>query len=573
MKNKIFGMATFLTFSFTAYADPATGLRAHSEFAFEVSDAALGMPETQHAAYIEGYLGGPEGAEVIAEEFGPDGLVIIRRAYATKINNPIWTYAGALDLEEALTDVFRHGIIADDIFSGDLQKIIRERFFSSDEVTQARADLKLSLIWMRLAEAMSGDLSEERGMKIRKGSPVIRYNLPTSLLKSAEGSAEREILNMAPEAPQYAKLRTALAQYRDFRRSGGWLAIRKGKMVKPGEKSKRIPKLRNRLKAEGYTVPEIDTDADPKIYDEGLEAALKLFQTRHGLEDDGVLGGNTLKALNESVESKIDRIAESMYRWRNQGDLGERYIWANLPSYSAEGWNDNKMEIRQRTIIGKKYLATPEFSDEVEYLVANPRWYLPVSIVRRQKVPKLRKDPGYAAKYGYNIFDRQSGEPVNAFDVDWTEKGVSGKYKFVQEAGEGNALGAMKIIFPNQYSLYLHGTPGKHLFDRAQRAFSSGCVRLEDPVAMAKWIARHDEEAEVAIINEAIAEKENTRLDLEDNIPVHITYFTVTVGDDGNAYFWRDVYKRVDGGIRYVNRYEREQDNLMTTALRGPVSR
>ena len=562
--------ATAISFAAAAGANTPKDLIAHGTHQ-NISDNALGEPVTERAAYIEEYLSGEAGAQATTEEFGLGGLTIIRRAYATKINKPIWSFAGALELQETLSDVFKHGILSDDVFSGDLNRIINQRFTSLSVDEQARADLKLSLIWMRLAQAMSGDLSDERGMSLRKGSPVIRYNLPTALLSSAQGITENEILRMAPEAPQYDKLKSALADYRQIRRNGGWLAIRKGKTVEVGEKSKRIPKLRQRLKAEGYNVPAIAKDANPKVYDTGLESALKLFQTRHGLEDDGIFGGNTLKALNESVESKIDRIAESMYRWRAQGELGERYIWANLPSYTAEGWNEGQMEIRQRTIVGKKRFATPEFSDEVEYLVANPKWFLPISIVRRQKVPKLKKDPSYAERFGYKIFDRETGEAVSAIDVDWTEKGVSRQYRFVQEAGDGNALGAMKIIFPNQYSVYLHGTPGKHLFDRAQRSFSSGCVRLENPVAMAKWIARHDEEAQVSEITNAMITEENTRLELEENLPVHITYFTVTVDDAGHPNFWRDIYKRVDGGVRYVKRYERKKDKAKLVSLTGPV--
>ncbi|GGX67782.1 murein L,D-transpeptidase [Litorimonas cladophorae] len=571
MRTLLYSSIATIAFTTTAFAtEPLPKDLINHTADLGVATAALGEPKTEASAHLESYIAKPKRIEKIRDEFGNIGVDIFQRAYAAKINSPIWTAEGAKNLQRTVDDLFVHGILADDVLNGDLEKIIDQRFGSMETRKTVKADVKLTLAWMRVAQAMSGDLSEERGMTIRRGSPVVRYSLPTSLLKSAQGDAERELLSMAPEAPQYVRLKTTLADYRQIKRNGGWLAIRDGDAIELGDTDKRVPKLRQRLRAEAYTVEDPASESDPQLFDENLSAALKLFQTRHGLEDDGILGGNTLAALNESVESKIDRIAESMYRWRTQGDLGERYIWANIPSYSAEGWNDGVMEIRQRTIVGKERFATPEFSDEVEYVVANPKWYLPVSIVRRQKVPKLKKDPGYAAKYGYKIFDRSSGAPINAFDVDWTEPGVSRKYRFVQEAGEGNALGEMKIIFPNQYSIYLHGTPGKHLFDRAERAFSSGCVRLEDPVAMAEWIARHDEEAEVSEIVTAMVTEENTRLDLEDNVPVHITYFTVTVGDDGEPRFWRDIYDRYDGGIKYVKRYERKLDKA--TAARLVVS-
>jgi len=283
------------------------------------------------------------------------------------------------------------------------------------------------------------------------------------------------------------------------------------------------------------------------VFTPELETALKIFQTRHGLEDDGIIGNNTLFAMNESVESKIDKIADSMHRWRVQGDMGRRHIWANIPSYTAIGVNNGAYEIETKTIVGKPRFATQTFSDQVEYMVANPKWFLPVSITRRQKVPKLRRDPGYAQKYGYNIYDRETGAAIEAANVDWSEPGVARKYRFVQEAGPGNALGKLKIIFPNQYSIYLHGTPSMKLFDKAQRAFSSGCVRLEDPIAMAEWIAKGDSNLTAAGVLEASESGENTRMELDEHIPVHITYFLVTANEDGSVNFLRDVYERDDG--------------------------
>lgn len=538
----------------------APNLSTHSEVV-ETEFHMLGDAKTRKVDALETYLLSDDVTKDIEEEFGEVGLRIVRRTYATQVFKPLWTEKGALDLQHSIYDVFEHGILAEDVFSDELDKIVEKRFDANSLDTLAQMDVELSLIWLRYAKAMSGSLSDEGEMVKRANSPVLRFSIPYSLALSAKGEAPDEILSMAPEAPQYARLKSALAKYRALSLNGGWLAIRDGDAVKTGESDPRIPALRTRLRAEGYDVKRVQpSDAsdvyDPNVYDPSTELALKEFQRHHGLEDDGILGGNTLLALNESVESKISRIADSMYRWRVQGELGDRYIWANIPSYTAEGWSDGKVEIKQKTIVGKERFATPEFSDEVEFLVANPKWYLPISIVRRQKLPKLKKDPGYAAKYGYNIFDRTTGEPVSAYSVDWTEPGVARKYQFVQQAGDGNALGEMKIIFPNQYSVYLHGTPGEHLFEKAQRAFSSGCVRLEDPVAMGKWIARYDEEAEVSEINAAMAAERNQRLDLEEEVPVHITYFTVTVDETGQPYFWRDIYDRLDEGIEYVKRYE-----------------
>ncbi|NNC37728.1 MAG: hypothetical protein EX271_01525 [Acidimicrobiales bacterium] len=510
------------------------------------------------AMVIEDRLTTPKKLKKIENEFGSAGAKVLTRSYAGRLYRPIWTEVGAESLQGVVDNLFDHGIVSDQILRNDLRRTIKSRFTSKSPKSRAKADIQLSLAWLRTAKAIGGGLKDEGGMATPMKIGVKKFNLTDSLLQSGLGKSSTELFAMAPNTHDYQKLIAALATYRELAANGGWRGIPEGDAIEVGDKDPRVPALRTRLRAEGfYDLEQLlrspDADIAIDVLDENTVIALKKFQRRHGLNEDGILGNNTLKAMNESVESKIDKISDALHRWRYQGDMGQKYIWANIPSYTATGWNRGKKEITMRTIVGKPRFATPEFSDQVEYMVANPKWYLPVSIIRRQKVPKLKRDPGYADKYGYNIYDRKTGEKVDAYSVDWTERGVARKYRFVQEAGEGNALGDMKIIFPNQYSVYLHGTPGEHLFEKAQRAFSSGCVRLEDPVRMAKWIARHDDEVARTDITEAIEETENTRFELDEHVPVHITYFLVTANDDGSVNFHRDIYKR-DDGIRTVKK-------------------
>lgn len=375
-----------------------------------------------------------------------------------------------------------------------------------------------------------------------------------------------------PQHPQYQSLKADYALYSRIMEAGGWKAIPDGEAFELNDQDPRIPALRERLAAEGYvSVPdlggiiadiatmistselhgaaltaEIRAHAQSRMitYDGLLLDELKAFQRHHGLEDDGIFGPKTLDAMNESAISKRNRIASVMQTWRDYGDMGERYVWVNIPSYTVEGWAGNSRQISMRSIVGMRSRQTPVFSDEIEYIVTNPRWYAPVSIVRRDKLPKLQNDPGYAARNGYRIYDRATGRRVQAENVNWYDPGSAVNYQFVQNSGLNNALGELKIIFPNKDAIYLHGTPGKSLFERPQRAFSSGCIRLEDPVAMAKWLAETDTDIDPVALQAAVDSRVLKRFDFTEQTPVHITYMTVTSGDDDKAIFWRDIYQR-----------------------------
>ncbi|WP_017932150.1 L,D-transpeptidase family protein [Robiginitomaculum antarcticum] len=558
--------ATLLAASYMAAPAAFAGseLSMHMQAAPINAELFVGEADGKLAKVIEARVIDGQYDRLIKNEFGDPTLQLVRRAYARRNYKPVWTLKGADSLREYSASMFDQGIISETIFKNDLDRLIKARFSSRTDKARANADIKLTLAWFRAAKAVSGGLYDEGGAEKSRMDGPVRISLVDDLISSGEGSTFKQMKELEPTHPQYLMLKDSLKTYRDYKENGGWLAIRDGDAIEMGDRDPRIPALRARLETEGYKttaealyIPLVSSNSDKEdidLYDENLERAVKLYQERHGLEQDGVIGGNTLKALNESVESKIDRIADSMHRWRYQGDMGSRYIWANIPSYTAEGWDKGERKIEMKTIVGKPRHATPEFSDNIEYMVANPKWYLPISIVKRSKLPKLKKDPGYAARNNYNIYDRATGAKISAYNVDWSEPGVARKYRFVQSAGDNNALGEMKIIFPNQYSVYLHGTPGEHLFEKAQRAFSSGCVRLEDPAKMAKWIAKGDETVDRTAITEALDEDSRVRFELDEQIPVHITYFLVTADEDGQPTFWRDIYKR-DDGIKYVKRY------------------
>lgn len=528
------------------------------------TDSLLGEPlDGKLAAEIEDMLTSGFLRQELGGDVAPGAIDAARAVYARQLFEPVWNRDGAEALADFGAQLFDYGVASEETLERDIDALIADRF-EGGKAARAKADILMTSAFLRMLGAISGGLMDEgEVVRVDESSPAIAA-LPAAIKSAGKGDLESQIQQFEPDHPQYWGLRRVLQDYREILHDGGWRAIPSGGLIRPGDSDPRVPLLRDRLTREGYDVaqpsPELTEPAPEALYDDGLVAAVERFQKRHGLEVDGVIGPQTLDAMNESVSSKIDRIADAMYRWRKQGDMGARYIWANIPSFTAEGWSDGVKEISSKTVVGRRGRETPVFSDEVEYIVANPKWYVPVSIARRDKRPKLSEDPSYALRKGYRVYERASGVEVSAAQVDWSDPESVNRYRLVQQPGEDNALGALKIIFPNQYSVYLHDTPSRSLFDEASRAFSSGCVRLERPVEMARWVAGKSGEDLADRIDDALKDVEQDKhIPLRKSVQIHITYMTVTVDDTGAPYFWRDIYGRHDG-IIYAEQYAPMRD-------------
>ncbi len=514
------------------------------------------------AAPAEALLGDPRGPAIAAaieervmdgridtllgEHVSPGAKVAARTAYAQGVFAPIWTESSAKALLEANTR--KSGFT-----NRQLRKLVKQRFDGSD-AKAAEADLKLTAAWMRLASVKSDGLSDEGEMVKSTPARITRSDLVMSLRDAGQNDPIAAMSSVSERPPQYRALEAKLKDYIQFAENGGWKQIRDDdEMLEPGMSDPRVPALRQRLAAEGYVeqspfqpiyaaVNAADADVDPTYYDDALVKRVEVFQAAHGLAQDGVLGPATLAALNESVESKIDRMERAMNYWRENADPGERYIWVNIPSYRAEAWTGDRRDIAMDTIVGKKRTPTTAFSDEIEYVVVNPKWFLPIGLFKRQKLRKLRKDPGYAAANNYVVYNRASGEELDPYAVDWTEPGIARTIKMVQTPGPHNALGQLKIIFPNKHAIYLHDTPSRHLFDRDVRALSSGCIRLDDPVKMANWLTDGDTGVATNVFNATLESRERERFYLDKHVPVHLTYLPAVVNPDGQAEFPADIY-------------------------------
>ena len=564
----------------------AASLSAGSACAQHIEKFAAGEPNPKLAAQnvdvsvestladkIQANFKGKTFENTYADGYSSGVIMTVRAAYAQSLFEPMWTREGTKSLQKARKAMVENGLSDDLMSEAALNDLIADRFAGSKK-SRAEADLELTMTWLDWAGRLSNGLQDDGEAVAASQTSPAQSELIMELQKAGEGDAKKTLQNYEPQHPQYQGLKRALERYSGLSENGGWRAIPSEETIEAGDQDARIPALRRRLIAEGYvSTPdftqlgafltpvaqngEAATQDEANLaelrselqswamtYDESLEKAVKRFQLAHGLKDDGVVGPKTFAALNESAASKAARIRTSMEKWRAMDNIDGRYIWANIPSFRAEGWNGAERQITMKTVVGMRSRQTPVFSDEIEYAVTNPRWYAPVSIVRKDKLPKLANDPSYAERKGFRIYDRDTGERVSATNVNWNDPSAASEYQLVQGSGASNALGKLKIIFPNKHSVYLHGTPTKYLFDRASRAFSSGCIRLEKPIEMASWLASGDTVVTEEEVRSSVASGVRKQLDFGQTVPVHLTYITVTIGEDGRPEFWSDVYDR-----------------------------
>lgn len=281
--------------------------------------------------------------------------------------------------------------------------------------------------------------------------------------------------------------------------------------------------------------------AGSDTYQEELVPLIKAAQRKHELTPDGIIGRRTVGMLaGETKAARIDKILLSMERLRwHPSHLGETRVMLNTPAFSASYIENGKEKLAMRTVVGTTRNQTNFFHDKIEYVEFNPYWGVPRSIIMNEKLPRLRQDPGFLDRTGYEVFDR-NGRRISSASVDWNRYGNNVPFSVRQKPGPANSLGELKIMFPNQHDIYMHDTPSKNLFARDVRAFSHGCVRLEDPRAMAAavlGISRED-------VGKQIAGGRNSRKNVPVKIPVYVGYFTAWPDASGNVAYYEDIYGR-----------------------------
>lgn len=340
-----------------------------------------------------------------------------------------------------------------------------------------------------------------------------------------------------PQSPIYDRLRAALVKLREQEAQGGWPLLDDGPTLKPDNRDPRVPILRQRLQLAGYAVGEAEND----LYDPALEEALQQFQREHYLSADGYLGKATLAALNVPIAARIEQLQANLERARwLLHELQGEFVMVDIAGYRITYYKDGKPVWRSRVQVGKPYRRTPAFKSRITYLTLNPTWTVPPGILRNDTLPKVRKDPGYLAANRMRVLDSQ-GREVSASSVNWDDpRGIMLR----QDAGPGNSLGRLVIRFPNDYLVYLHDTPHQRLFDSEQRAFSSGCIRVEHPRELAELLLDDPEHWSRAEIDRAIDTMKTQTVMLREPIPLLLAYWTVDTHEGGRVGFRPDIYQR-----------------------------
>lgn len=375
-----------------------------------------------------------------------------------------------------------------------------------------------------------------------------------------EGLAAHDVTGalqrLRPPHAGYQKMVEALAALRAIAARGGWPVVGDGGNLSQGMRHRRVYALRQRLMVSGdYEAWQVTSD---NLFDDQLALAVRRFQARHGLAVDGVVGRETLAALNVPVESRLRQIIANLERWRwIPHDLGRRYIFVNIADFTLQIIENGQTVLASRVVVGQRQRSTPAFSGIVEYLVLNPYWYLPETIIVEDVAPEMRKNPAYLQQKKIRVFaaGSQEGQELDPATIDWSRLSKENlPYTLRQEPGAWNALGRVKIMFPNKFSIYLHDTPSLELFDKNARDFSSGCIRVENPQEIVAYLLKTSPLWSREAIQASLATGRQQVVFLPEQVPIHILYWTAWGDDKGGIQFRNDIYGR---------------DKVLVTALDG----
>ena len=498
------------------------------------------------------------------------GIEMLPLAYRDKKHLPLWIDASLrLEKAEALADAIGHagedGLAPFDYHLEAIHNLLAEICEQSSAAGPTSvspdlwADLDLILTDAFLlygSHLAAGRVNPETfhtDWKINPGA----VDLLASLTRAAStGNINAALENLRPTHSGYRNLRNALARLRGLAAASGWPVMDAGQTLRPGDSGSAVVDLRRQLEVTGDLGPT-DPDDDSFYFDAALASAVKRFQQRNGLKADGIVGRDTVGMLNVPVEQRIRQMVINLERWRwLPHDLGNRHILVNTADFTLKAVEDGQADLKMRVVVGRPARRSPVFSASMTYIVLNPYWNVPTTIAVEDILPELQKDVGYLAQRGIRVFRSWAVDApeVDPATVDWGAYHANRfPFRLRQDPGPYNALGHFKFMFPNQFAVYLHDTPNRSLFNRVQRDFSSGCIRVEAPAALANFALAGDERWTPDALTEAIETGETRTIILKHPVPVHLLYMTAWVDETGVIQFRSDIYDRDRDLLKALN--------------------
>jgi len=501
-------------------------------------------------AHIEVLRAGGEltvaGARVASQE-------VVPRIYEARDYSLLWTKPGSVSqLLAAIVSSYEEGLDPDDYHLRELRHLLDERGavrMPESPVERGDVDLVLTDAFVRL----------ELHLRFGKVDPVV-VDATWDFLRDRAGTAMTdEVTRMAaavetetvgeflaaarPKHVAYAPMKAELARLRVIEAAGGWPVVPAGPTLHPGDFDPRVVILRQRLVASDDLT--VGVSGTPDSYDEQLAEAVRVFQRLHGLAPDGVTGPRTYEALNASPRHWIDQLRVNLERARWMRSRFENGVIVDIAGFDARYVRNGETVWQARAMVGKPYRSTPVLSAKIRTLVINPTWTVPPTILENDILPELRRDAGYLATRQIRVFDKSGKEVVDPETIPWSAYSAATlPYTLRQGPGPGNPLGRIKFLFPNPHFVYLHDTPTRSLFQRTDRAASSGCIRVDRPLELASLLVEGTPNWSLERIEEAIASGKTQAISIAHPVPIYLLYWTVGVTADGKILFKKDVYDR-----------------------------
>ena len=496
----------------------------------------------------------PELQAIISADTPPAGVAKAvwadaQQFYAGREQKLAWVVAdGPTEKTTEALDVLRtadvHGLDPDAYGERDFRDTAAQLQTSDGEEREraqalAMFDVRLTSALLQLGRHVATGRLTPRSVDSRWNARREPPDYVAALQTAANERASSFIELVQPRHPEYKALVSALTALR-AQAANPWPKVPYASLKVGQWNAAAVVPLRQRLASAGYLPAHVSPDSAQ--YDADLEAAVKAFQEHHRLPPTGVLDRATIAKLNVPIESRIAQLALNLERWRwMPDDLGARHFLVNVPQFTLVAREDGKPTLDMRVVVGKRGNETPLFSDEMETVVFSPYWNVPDTIALEETAPAVAQDPEFLSRNNMEVVNA-SGKVVPAEEIPWGDPEALNNYRFRQRPGANNALGYVKFLFPNEHAVYLHDTPADALFKRIGRAFSHGCVRVEEPERLAEYVLRDQPEWTSDAIRTAMRAGEERHVKLGDKIPVHIVYMTAWVDEQGGLHFADDVY-------------------------------